>query len=41
MNIAKQRNGPVGSFELAFLEEYARFDNLSPVPAGQTAESGF
>jgi replicative DNA helicase len=27
--IAKQRNGPVGSVQLAFLKEYARFDNLS------------
>lgn len=26
--IAKQRNGPVGSVELAFFPEYARFDNL-------------
>ena len=27
--IAKQRNGPVGSIKLAFIAEYARFDNLS------------
>ncbi|MBU0549787.1 MAG: replicative DNA helicase [Candidatus Omnitrophica bacterium] len=27
--IAKQRNGPVGSVKLAFIKEYARFDNLS------------
>lgn len=27
--IAKQRNGPVGNLKLAFLEEYARFENLS------------
>ena len=26
--IAKQRNGPVGSMKLAFIKEYARFDNL-------------
>ncbi len=26
--IAKQRNGPVGSAELAFVENFARFDNL-------------
>lgn len=26
--IAKQRNGPVGSAELAFIENFARFDNL-------------
>jgi replicative DNA helicase len=29
--IAKQRNGPVGSCELAFFPEYARFDNLEQV----------
>jgi len=27
--IAKQRNGPVGSFKLAFIKEYTRFDNLA------------
>ncbi len=27
--IAKQRNGPVGSVNLAFLKEYARFESLS------------
>ncbi|OIO37108.1 MAG: replicative DNA helicase [Candidatus Omnitrophica bacterium CG1_02_49_10] len=27
--IAKQRNGPVGSISLAFIKEYARFENLS------------
>lgn len=27
--IAKQRNGPVGSIKLAFIKEYARFENLS------------
>jgi replicative DNA helicase len=26
--IAKQRNGPVGSCELAFIDKFARFDNL-------------
>lgn len=26
--IAKQRNGPVGSIKLAFIKEYARFENL-------------
>ena len=25
--IAKQRNGPVGKVELAFLREYTRFEN--------------
>jgi len=29
VNIAKQRNGPVGTMRLAFISEYARFDNLS------------
>ncbi len=27
--IAKQRNGPVGSIKLAFINEYARFENLT------------
>lgn len=29
--IAKQRNGPVGSLEMAFFSEFARFDNLENV----------
>jgi len=29
LNIAKQRNGPVGTIELAFLREYTRFEDLS------------
>ena len=29
INIAKQRNGPVGHFRLAFLHESTRFENLS------------
>ena len=41
VQIAKQRNGPVGSFELAFQEEYVRFDNLSTVPVEPIAESRF
>ncbi len=28
--VAKQRNGPVGSVQLAFLREFTRFENLSP-----------
>lgn len=28
--VAKQRNGPVGSLNLAFLGEYMRFENLAP-----------
>jgi len=27
--IAKQRNGPVGSLKLTFINEYTRFENLS------------
>jgi replicative DNA helicase len=27
--IAKQRNGPTGSINLAFIKEYTRFENLS------------
>ena len=27
INIAKQRNGPVGSFKLTFIKEYTRFEN--------------
>ncbi len=30
VNIAKQRNGPVGAVKLAFLKEYMRFENLAP-----------
>lgn len=29
INIAKQRNGPVGSFNLTFIREYTRFENIS------------
>ncbi len=29
INIAKQRNGPVGTFKLAFIKEYMRFENLA------------
>ena len=29
--IAKQRNGPVGDFKLAFIKEYMRFENLAHV----------
>jgi replicative DNA helicase len=27
--IAKQRNGPTGTFELAWMEELTRFENLA------------
>jgi len=29
--IAKQRNGPTGSIKLAFVREFARFENLAYV----------
>jgi replicative DNA helicase len=29
LNIAKQRNGPIGNMKLAFLGEYMRFENLA------------
>ncbi len=32
--IAKQRNGPTGSIELAFLADYTRFENLASDPGG-------
>jgi len=31
INIAKQRNGSVGNFNLTFIREYARFENLARV----------
>lgn len=31
LNIAKQRNGPVGIVKLAFIKEYMRFENLARV----------
>jgi replicative DNA helicase len=36
--IGKQRNGPVGTAEVAFIEEYARFENLSDI---QNEDTGF
>jgi replicative DNA helicase len=32
--VAKQRNGPTGTVQLAFLKDYARFENLARVPEG-------
>ena len=29
--VAKQRSGPVGTVQLAFLERYSRFENLFPL----------
>jgi replicative DNA helicase len=31
VNIAKQRNGPVGSLKLAFIKEYTRFENIARI----------
>ena len=28
VNIGKQRNGPVGMVQLAFIDKYTRFENL-------------
>ena len=39
--IAKQRNGPVGSIKLAFVKDYARFDNLALGEEGLVAEETF
>jgi replicative DNA helicase len=30
LDIAKHRNGPTGRVKLAFLDRYAKFDNLAP-----------
>ncbi|MBI5368863.1 MAG: replicative DNA helicase [Planctomycetes bacterium] len=32
--IAKQRNGPIGSIDLAFVNQFARFENLSSMSPG-------
>ncbi len=39
--IAKQRNGPVGSLKLAFINEYAKFDNLALKEEGMMGEEAF
>jgi replicative DNA helicase len=36
--IGKQRNGPIGKVDVAFIEDYARFENLSEI---QTEDMGF
>jgi replicative DNA helicase len=33
--IAKQRNGPVDTVQLAFLKEFSRFEDLEYVPAAR------
>ena len=32
--VGKQRNGPIGSVNLAFLKQYTRFENLQSGPRG-------
>lgn len=39
--IAKQRNGPVGPIKLAFLKDYAKFDNLALREEGLVSEEAF
>ncbi len=36
--IGKQRNGPIGSINLAFVKQYARFENLAAPRAGEGAD---
>ncbi|MBD3422286.1 MAG: replicative DNA helicase [Chitinivibrionales bacterium] len=36
--VGKQRNGPVGTVKVAFIAEYARFENLAPM---QEEDTGF
>jgi len=33
--IGKQRNGPIGSVKLAFIDKYTKFDNLEKVHSQQ------
>jgi len=33
--ISKQRNGPTGQIDLAFVKEYAKFENLTRIPEGE------
>ena len=39
--IAKQRNGPVGPIKLAFIKDYAKFDNLALRGEDSSAEEAF
>jgi replicative DNA helicase len=36
--VGKQRNGPIDTVEVAFVREFARFENLTRMPEG---EAGF
>jgi replicative DNA helicase len=38
--IGKQRNGPVGDVKVAFIKDYARFDNLEKIH-GDSPEPGW
>ena len=38
--IAKQRNGPIGKIELAFLRQYTRFENREMIPDDAAGGSG-
>ena len=39
--IGKQRNGPIGSVQLAFVNQYARFENLTSYYQDVGGNSGF
>jgi replicative DNA helicase len=41
MNVAKQRNGPTGMFELSFFGEYSRFSNISLREEAVLEEEGY
>jgi replicative DNA helicase len=38
--VAKQRNGPTGTVQLAFVKDYARFENLARIPEGMPSGGG-
>ena len=39
--IGKQRNGPIGSVQLAFVNQYARFENLTSYYQNDAGAAGF
>jgi replicative DNA helicase len=39
--LAKQRNGPVGTIQLAFLKQYTMFTNLGPESMGNVVKGGW